>query len=97
VDQRVALLEDWTHEAREVEKWTLMDAAYPVAREIEEAFAAPNDPTNQALISRYKKRHKNYDLQSMIADGFVKGDSFRISADGNFVEFPKTGKRTLIE
>jgi hypothetical protein len=41
VDQRVALLEDWTHEAREVEKWTLMDAAYPVAREIEEAFAAP--------------------------------------------------------
>lgn len=97
VDRRVEKLQRLTQEAREVEKFVLMDAAYPVAREIEEAFVTPDDPASKALIAAYQKRHTNYDLQSMIADGFVKPDTFRISDDGNFIEFPKTGKRKLIE
>ena len=97
VDRRVEELQRLAQEAREVEKFVLMDAAYPVAREIEEAFVTPDDPASKALIAAYKKRHANYDLQSMMADGFLKTDTFRISNDGNFVEFPKTGRRKLIE
>ena len=54
VAERVEQLEHLAHEAREVEKWAIMDAAYPVAREVEEAFAVPKDPASQALIARYK-------------------------------------------
>ena len=59
--------------------------------------ADAGEAVNQATIAAYQRRHKYYDVQSRMSDGFVKRDAFRISDDGNFIEFPHTGKRRPIE
>jgi hypothetical protein len=97
VSRRVQALAELLTDALEEEKFALMDAVYPFAKEVEAVFANTSAPDYKEKIAALQRRHTNYDLQSLIADGFVKRDSFRVSDDGNFVEFPKTGTRHLIQ
>ena len=81
-------LEEEVAAAREAEKWALMDSVYPLAKEVERVMRDPTSAENKAAIAAFQARHKDYDRESKEADGLAKRMTFRVSADGNFIQFP---------
>jgi hypothetical protein len=88
VTARVHRLEEEVAAAREAEKWALMDSVYPLAKEVERVMQDPTSAENKAAIAAFQARHKDYDRESKEADGLAKRMTFRVSADGNFIQFP---------
>ncbi|EKX36242.1 hypothetical protein GUITHDRAFT_145926 [Guillardia theta CCMP2712] len=70
------------------EKYALMMALYPLAKEVEVAFKT----RDRAKIDELAARHKNYDLDAKIADGLMEFP-YSLSPDGNFVIVQKRLKK----